>query len=147
MLDWAWNRILADLRKNVQTWVFVDGVDEILHYPQGAAYLAEFIKKCDRMRVVTTFVVQSSVLLFAKDSTAVYFEEFLRACNYFKLLNQGAIERKRYMDILNISGSLLPYITNQTPGKGVILTPARNVAFDDSYAGDEENAITKLFTE
>ena len=147
MLDWAWNRILADLRKNVQTWVFVDGVDELLHYPQGAAYLAVFVRKCDRMRVVTTFVVQSSVLLFAKDSTAVYFEEFLRACSYFKLLNQGAIERKRYMDILNISGSLLPYITNQTPGKGVILTPTRNVAFDDSYVGDEENAITKLLTE
>lgn len=147
MLDWAWNRILSDLRKDVQTWVFVDGVDELLHYPQGASYLAEFIKKCDKMRVVTTFVVQSSVLLFAKDSTAVYFEEFLRVCNYFKLLNQGAIERKRYMDILNISGSLLPYITNQTPGKGVILTPASNVAFDDSYVGDEENAITKLLTE
>lgn len=147
MLDWVWNRILADLRRNVQTWVFVDGVDELLHYPQGAAYLAEFITKCDRMRVVTTFVVQSSVLLFAKDSTAVYFEEFLRACNYFKLLNQGAVERKRYMDILNISNSLIPYITNQTPGKGVILTPASNVAFDDSYVGDEENSITKLLTE
>lgn len=147
MLDWAWNRILADLRRNVQTWVFVDGVDELLHYPQGADYLAEFITKCDRMRVVTTFVVQSSVLLFAKDNTAVYFEEFLRACNYFKLLNQGAVERKRYMDILNISNSLIPYITNQTPGKGVILTPASNVAFDDSYVGDEEKSITKLLTE
>ena len=60
------------------------------------------------------------------------------------LMNQGVIERRFYTQNLNIPSSLEPYITNVEPGKGIIITSASNVAFDDNFE-EELSAFYQLF--
>lgn len=64
-----------------------------------------------------------------------------------KLLNQGPVERKKYAELLDIPNALLPYISNVEPGKGIIITPSGNVAFNDNWTElYPEGNFRKLFS-
>lgn len=145
MLDYLWNRVIRDLKQNVATWIFIDSVDSLACLAQGSAYLTEYVGKCNSLKTVFTAVIQSTVRMLANESSGMYFDELVGACGYFKLLNQGAIERKKYAELLTIPNSLLEHITNREPGKGVVLTSASNTAFDDSFL-EESQDFLELFT-
>ena len=89
-------------------------------------------------------VIQSSVKLMSDNKTLIRLEELINCCTNYKLLNQGAIERKKYSELLNIPNSLINYITNVDYGKGLIITPSSNIAFDDNFV-EEKTAFYDLF--
>ena len=64
--------------------------------------------------------------------------------NYFKLFGLGPIERKQFIEKLNIADTLIPYIADREPGEGIILTSTSNIAFTDRL-GDEKHSFYKLF--
>ena len=104
----------------------------------------EYIDKCNKFETIVTMVVQSSVKLMSDNKTLIRLEELVNGCTYYKLLNQGAIERKKYSDLLNIPNSLINYITNVDYGKGLIITPSSNIAFDDNFV-EEKSAFYDIF--
>lgn len=138
VLDFLFNRGIADKQKNVTSWIFVDPIDDLFYSEQTFSFLLDYTAKMNALQNVFTSVIQSSVKLFADNSMSFRFEDFINEVGYYKLLNQGAIERKKYTEILNITNSLVNYITSAELGKGIILTPASNVAFDDNFYGSEE---------
>ena len=64
--------------------------------------------------------------------------------NYFELFGLGPIERKQFIEKLNVADTLIPYIIDREPGEGIILTSTSNIAFTDRL-GDEEHSFYKLF--
>ena len=144
VMNFLWNRSLLDKSKNMSTWLFIDSVDTILSSEQGLDYLMEYIDKCNKLETIVTMVIQSSVKLMSDNKTLIRLEELINGCSYFKLLNQGAIERKKYSDLLNIPNSLINYITNVDYGKGLIITPSSNIAFDDNFV-EEKTVFYELF--
>lgn len=144
VLNYLWNRAIKDMSKNIQTQLFIDPIDGVLASENGLDYINEYIDKCTKFKAIITMVVQSSVKLMSNSKTTIRLEELINACGYFKLLNQGAIERKKYSEMLNIPNSLINYITNVDYGKGLILTPSSNIAFDDNFL-EEDNEFYKLF--
>ena len=144
VLNYLWNRAIKDMSKNIQTQLFIDPIDGVLASENGLDYINEYIDKCTKFKAIITMVVQSSVKLMSNSKTTIRLEELVNACGYFKLLNQGAIERKKYSEMLNIPNSLINYITNVDYGKGLILTPSSNIAFDDNFL-EEDNEFYKLF--
>jgi len=143
-MNFLWNRSIADKAKNMSTWLFIDAIDQVLSSEQGLDYLMEYIDKCNKLETIMTIVIQSSVKLMSDNKTLIRLEELVNGCTYFKLLNQGAIERKKYSDLLNIPNSLINYITNVDYGKGLIITPSSNIAFDDNFV-EEKTAFYELF--
>lgn len=137
LMDFLFNYAMTDKMQNTTDWIFIDSVDDLISSEQTEAFFLDYIEKMNALQDVLTFVIQSSVRLFSDNPTALRLEDVVNATGYFKLLNQGAIERKEYARILNISNGLTNYITSAELGKGVILTAASNFAFDDG-AGDEE---------
>lgn len=134
-----------ELRKqNITTWIFIDSIDEMFSSDHSALYLTDLIQRENMIKIPTTFVVSSTVKLLAENNIPMRLTDFLRACGYFKLMNQGVIERRFYTQNLNIPSSLEPYITNVEPGKGIIITSASNVAFDDNFEA-ELSAFYQLF--
>ncbi len=146
-MDFLFNWMISDKQHNITDWLFIDNIDEILSSEQTASFLIDFVTKMNALQDVLTMVIQSSVKLFTDKSTSFRLEDVVNAAGYYKLLNQGAIERKRYSEILNISNSLVNYITSAELGKGIILTSASNYAFDDNFLSEEEqqNSLYKLF--
>ena len=143
-MNFIWNRSLADKAKNISTWLFIDSVDKAMSSEQGLDYLMEYIDKCNKLETIVTMVIQSSVKLMSDNKTLIRLEELINGCTYYKLLNQGAIERKKYSELLNIPNSLINYITNVDYGKGLIITPSSNIAFDDNFV-EEKTAFYELF--
>ena len=143
-MNFIWNRSLADKAKNISTWLFIDSVDKAMSSDQGLDYLMEYIDKCNKLETIVTMVIQSSVKLISDNKTLIRLEELINGCTYYKLLNQGAIERKKYSELLNIPNSLINYITNVDYGKGLIITPSSNIAFDDNFV-EEKTAFYELF--
>lgn len=144
VLNFLWNRSIKDKQNNMSSQIFIDPVDGVLESEQGLDYINEYVDKCNKFKSMMTMVVQNSVKLFSDNKTSIRLEELLNICGYFKLLNQGAIERRKYAEILNIPNSLVNYITNVDFGKGLIITPSSNVAFDDNFL-EETNKFYELF--
>ena len=143
-MNFIWNRSLADKAKNISTWLFIDSIDKAMSSEQCLDYLMEYIDKCNKLETIVTMVIQSSVKLMSDNKTLIRLEELINGCTYYKLLNQGAIERKKYSELLNIPNSLINYITNVDYGKGLIITPSSNIAFDDNFV-EEKTAFYELF--
>ncbi len=141
LMDKLFIRCIKNKMQNRSTCVFIDSIDDLLSSEQTTTFLLDYVLKMNTLRCILTMVVQSSVKLFTDNSTTFRLEDLVNACGYFKLLNQGAIERKKYTELLNISNSLVNYITSAELGKGIILTSASNLAFDDSFYDDEDDNI------
>ena len=138
LLDYLWNRQIDLKKENRSAWLFVDPVDFLFDTDQEAAFLIDYAKKMNAMENVLTTVVQSSVKIFTDSSSSYRYEDYLQVLGYFKLLSHGPIERKKYMNLLNIPGTLLNYMASGELGKGVILTQSSNYSFDDNLGPEEE---------
>ena len=134
-MDHLFNRQLKDKADNKGTWLFIDSLDPIFAAEQGAAFLMDYAERMNTLNNVFTLVIQSSVRLFTDNAVSYRFCDFVNLMGYEKLLNQGAIERKKYTELLNIPHSLINYITGTEPGKGIICTPSSDIAFNDSFYG------------
>ncbi len=141
LMDKIFIRCIKNKMQNKSTCVFIDNIDDLLSSEQTTTFLLDYVTKMNTLRCILTMVVQSSVKLFTDNTTTFRLEDLVNTCGYFKLLNQGAIERKKYTELLNISNSLVNYITSAELGKGIILTSASNLAFDDSFYDDEDDKI------
>ncbi len=133
LMDYLWNKTITDKRQGKNNWIFIDSADDVLKLIQGADYFTKYLTSTSQLQTIMTFVIQDSVRLVNSPSYVVSLENAVGACGYIKLLDQGPIERKKYEDILGIPGALLPYISNVEPGKGLIISSATNLAFNDNF--------------
>ena len=144
LLEKAWNTVISNKKKGKSTSIFIDSVDLLLCMNPSSDYLIEYMNYCNEIKCVTTIVINNAAKLITSDESLFNFEEVVNSIGYFKLLNQGPIERKKYIELLNIPTSLTNYISNTEPGEGLIITPYTNIAFDDSFA-PEGNDFYELF--
>lgn len=142
ILDYIWNKQIELKKQNKSAWVFVDAVDTLFQTDQGAAFIMDYAKKMNALQNVFTAVAQSSVKMFTDSSVSYRLEDFLQVLGYFKLLNHGPIERRKYMDILNIPGSLVNFMAGAELGRGIILTQSANYSFDDVLKLDDDADTT-----
>ncbi len=150
LLDYLRNKTVSDLvgdenGKSRLNWIFLDPADSLLEDSSSADYLSEYMYKSNLMQTVLTLVLQDSVRLINSQSSIMAFEEVVRNSGYFKLLNQGPVERHKFIDLLAIPQALVPFISNVEPGKGIIITASSNMAFDDSFI-DKNSKYHQLFS-
>ena len=101
--------------------------------PSAADYLVKYMQNASLFQTVVTATLGNVVRIIGEPSAAVAFEGLVQSMGYVKLLNQGPVERKRFAELLSIPNALLPYVSNVEPGKGIIITPSGNAAFNDNY--------------
>lgn len=145
LLDAVFNQQIRDKQENLSTWVFVDSLDGVFESDQTASFINDYVEKMNALQNIFTLVIQSSVRLFTDNNAMYRLADFVNAVGYFKLLNQGAIERKKYTELLNIPNSLVNYITSAELGKGIIFTASSNMAFDDSFYTDDGDDTADVF--
>ena len=138
---------LFAVRKKKCIWIFADSVDEFFLSDTASGFFKDYIDKLNHSGHIFTGVVQSSIKLFSENAGTYRLTDMVNSFGYHKLLNQGAKEREIYTQILNIPTPLVNYITTAELGKGIILTPASSVAFDDNFLSDEESGYSNRFYE
>jgi hypothetical protein len=136
------------MRKNSEgktVWVFIDGVESLFYTQPSSDFLIGFLKELAETKAPLTMVVQDSVRVIANADASIEYDYFLTLINYFKLMTQGPIERRKYIDKLNISESLIPYITDREPGEGIIITPSSDVAFNDRFESKDNPFYARFY--
>lgn len=156
LMDKLWNMNIKDKKNNINDWVFFDNIDPLLYTTQTAYYLSEYISKMDALKTVTTYLIQDSAKVFldGNEKVALAVKDICNSVGYIKLLTLGPVERRKYVEYLNIPDVLVSYITNAGQGKGLIITAAGDIAFDDSFPDDNskddtlkiEKEFKKLFS-
>ena len=143
-MDYLWNFALAMKKANRNVWIYIDGIDDFMYSTQTSDYIISLADKCEKIKVPITMVAQDSARISSNDAASIEFDYFLGKVDYFKLLSQGVIERKKYAYKLDIPASLIPYITDREPGEGIIITPSANISFNDRFETDSNPFYAKL---
>lgn len=136
------------MRKNAKgrtVWVFIDGIESLFYMQPCSDFLVGFVKALAEIKAPLTMSVQDSVRIIANTEASIEYDYFLTLMNYFKLMSQGPIERRKYTEKLNIPDSLVPYITDREPGEGVIITPSMDVAFNDRFESQENPFYSRFY--
>lgn len=143
-LDYLWNYAVESKKKNRTVWIFVDAVDPLVYSVTGSDYLICLLERAEILKVPVTLVIQDAVHIVTNQKAVIEFDYLLNKVRYFKLLSMGPVERKKFVERLNISQQLIPYFVDREPGEGILITPSVNVAFNDHFE-DKDNEFYKLF--
>lgn len=143
-LDSIWNHAVEGKKKNKTVWIFVDGIDPLIYATPGSDYLISLLDKAEKLKVPITLVVQDAVHILTDENAMIELDYLIGAVKCFKLLSMGPIERKHFVERLNITQQLIPYFVDRGPGEGIIITPSANIAFNDRFES-KDNPFYKLF--
>lgn len=128
-LDFLWNESIKARKANKSLQIFVEQIDDLLISPATSDYLLALLDNFSRLQIQITMVVQHSAQIVANPDTCLELDYFLRKITYAKLFTQGPVERKKYIEAFSIPSALAPYIVDQPPGNGLIITPTANIPF------------------
>lgn len=142
-LDYIWNMSIAMKKANRNLWIFVDGIDEFLFSPMTSDYFCSLIDKCTKLKVPFTMTISDAAKIYANNVSKIEVDYVLSKCAYFKFMSLGVIERKEIVNKMNISNSLVPYLTERDAGQGVVITPSISAPFNDHF--EMQNAFYKRF--
>ena len=131
VLEHVWQEMLSFAKKSIASWVFLDSIDDVVKTQAGAKYLRHLLQLSDILQNPITSVVANSAV-FASGELRYSLISLFPFVGYYKLLNQGPVERRMYADALNIQPSLLPFLTNSGVGKGLIVSSSMTVPFTDN---------------
>lgn len=146
LIDYLWNQAVDFKRNNIDSSIFIDGVDELLKTSAGNSYLCRILNQFKSFRNSATVVVQDSVGLIMTTEYSVELDYMLENCGYVKILNLGPIERSKFTETLNIPNALTSFITSVEPSKGLIITNTSNITFNDNFM-EPDSEFMKIFLE
>lgn len=143
-VDYIWNCAIMAKKNNKNLWIYVDGADEFLYSPATSDYFMSLLDKCKALKVPFTMVLQDCAKIVSNDTAKIEFDYLLERIEYFKLLTQGIIERRKFIEKLDIPQTLVPYISDAEPGEGIIITPSQNVSFNDRFEAEDNPFYGKI---
>lgn len=143
-LDYLWNYAVQSKKKNRTVWIFIDSVDALIYSTTCSDYLISLLERAEMLKIPVTLVVQDAVHIVTNQKAVIEFDYLLNKIRYFKLLSLGPVERKKFIERLNISQQLIPYFVDRGPGEGILITPSANIAVNDRFEKND-NEFYKLF--
>ena len=144
MLDCLWDYAVKAKKKNKTIWIFVDGIDPLMYLTPGSDYVISLIDKAEKIKVPVTLVLEDAAQIAADENAMIEMDYLIHAVKCFRLLSMGPIERKHFIDCLNISEQMIPYFVQRGPGEGIIVTPSANIAFNDRFES-RDNPFYQMF--
>nr|WP_297765579.1 DUF87 domain-containing protein [uncultured Butyrivibrio sp.] len=132
-----WNRMIANSKKNVWTWFYIDEFHVLLESNGTAKYLRRVWKMARKWLGVPTGIMQNTEdLLRTADTRAI-----VNNTSMFIMLKAPLIDRQNLQELLGLSNSQLEYITQSDKGNGLIYNSKVVVPF-----GYEFPKNTKLYS-
>lgn len=116
VLDNIWNRIVAGRKECRYTWFFADEIYLLFKTQSSAEFLRNLYKRARKYYGLPTGITQNVDDLL-KDDTA---RTMISNCEYIQMLNQAPLDRVQLAELLNISETQLGFVTNSSPGEGLI---------------------------
>ena len=140
ILDNIWNRIMKGRRENKYTWFFADEIYLLFKQNSSAEFLRNLWKRARKFYGIPTGITQNVSDLLENDIART----MISNCEFIQMLNQAPLDRAQLAELLNISDTQLSFITNSSPGEGLIYDGTVIVPFVNKLPKDtaEYEAMT-----
>ncbi len=140
ILDNIWNRIMQGRRLNKYTWFFADEIYLLFKQNSSAEFLRNLWKRARKFYGIPTGITQNVSDLLENDIART----MISNCEFIQMLNQAPLDRAQLAELLNISDTQLSFITNASPGEGLIYDGTVIVPFVNKLPQDtaEYEAMT-----
>lgn len=145
VLDNVWNRIVAGREKGKPVWFFIDEIYLLFKNQSSAEFLRNLYKRARKYGGIPTGLTQNVSDLLENDTART----MISNCEFIQMLNQAPLDRAQLAELLNISETQLSYITNASPGEGLIYTGTSIIPFKNELPKDTKmyRAMTTKLTE
>ncbi len=139
ILDFIWKRITTNKLKNKFTNVYIDEIHLLFKDSSVTKIIAQYFKRVRKYGGMMTGITQNISDLFETDAAKV----ILNNCHYLTLLDQASADRKKIVDLFNLSPKEESFITNSRRGYGLMKAGGHFIPFQNII--DKENGLYKLF--
>lgn len=126
-LNDIWNRMIANKKKNIRTWFYIDEFYLLLHQKSSAEYLQMVWKRARKWAGTPTGITQNvSDLLESEEGNTI-----LKTSDFALLLNQSFQDRLALAQIYELSEEQQSFINQASAGEGLIYTSRSVVPFEN----------------
>lgn len=131
-LEDIWNRTVANRKRKIRTWIFIDEFYLLTQSETCARHLMFIYKQARKFGGVPTGITQNvEDMLTNRESRAI-----INNCHLIQMLNQSDADRKEIGSILHISDTQLDFIKNAQSGHGLIWYGGALLPFGNDFPAE-----------
>ena len=130
MMESIQNRIIANGKRGVATWLYIDEFHVLLNSEYSAKYLQQLWKKVRKQGGLCTGITQNVVDLLQNYTATT----MLANSEFVALLKQANTDSSRMAEVIGVSEAQLRFVTNTSSGMGLIKCGNVVVPFDNTIA-------------
>jgi len=139
-LNHIWNETISNKKKGIRTWIYIDEFHIVAKSEAASGFVMQIWKRARKWNGVPCAITQNlEDLLKTESSRAI-----INNCEFIIMLCQSSIDREGLQNMLKISNTQIKYITNSSPGHGLIYNSQTIVPFENEIPEDTE--IFKLIS-
>jgi len=139
-LNDIWNRMIANKKRNIRTWFYIDEFYLLLHQKSSAEYLQMVWKRARKWMGSPTGITQNvSDLLESEEGNTI-----LKTSDFALMLNQAFQDRLALAQLFELSEEQQGYVNQAAPGEGLIYTSRSVVPFENHVPNT--SAIYKMLS-
>lgn len=129
VLDFIWNRMIANCQKEIRTYCYVDEIHVLFRNPFSESYLQQLYKRGRKYGLVITGITQDveDILKSNMARTMIHNSDFIL------MLNQNGDNLALLADMLNISDAQKVYVSRSDAGSGLLFAESTIVPFVDQF--------------
>ena len=116
VLENLWNKLAQNRAKGIGTRIYVDEMYLLFKSEQSANFFYELYKRARKWGGIPTGITQNVDDLLRSELART----MLSNTQFVVMLSQSATDRDQLARLLNISPETMMYVTNATPGSGLI---------------------------
>ncbi len=128
MMESIQNRIIANGKRGIATWLYVDEFHVLLNSEYSARYLQQLWKKVRKQGGLCTGITQNIVDLLQNYTATT----MLANSEFVALLKQASTDSSRMAEVIGVSEAQLRFVTNTSSGMGLIKCGNVVIPFDNT---------------
>lgn len=135
------NRMYYNASRNIRTWLYVEEMQSMFAYPTVLRYFARFANEGRKFGMLLTGITQNAGAMLENEAA----RNIVTNADFLMLLKQSPLDRKLWIDLLNLSEQEEECIDESTePGNGLLIAGAARVPIRGKFPNN--NALYDLFS-
>lgn len=130
MMESIQNRIIANGKRGVATWLYIDEFHVLLNSEYSAKYLQQLWKKVRKQGGLCTGITQNVVDLLQNYTATT----MLANSEFVALLKQANTDSSKMVEVIGVSETQLRFVTNTSSGMGLMKCGSVIIPFDNTIA-------------
>lgn len=129
VLDFIWNRMIANYTKKVRTYCYIDEIHVLFKNPFSESYIQQLYKRGRKYGLVITGITQDCEELLRSDMA----RGMISNSDFVLMLNQSSENLKLLVKLLHISDAQANYVIGAEKGTGLLFAEKTIVPFSDQF--------------